>query len=482
MMFRNRYWLVRTVGKGGFAVVYEAIDTQEDRRVAIKEIPLVASGHDDQVAREIHILSTHVSDLPFVPAIYDYWSEHGQIFLVMEWIDGPTVWELRNNRWSPAQVEHFLRTLLGYLAELHTRGIIHRDLHPKNIKLDPQKQYVLLDFGIAKEGMQTLSMAKAAQPRYAPLEQLTGDPTDARSDLYTLGATAYHLLTGAPPPTALERRYDGVPLRPPRQLVPNVPPALETTLVRMLELKAGDRPATAPEALRMLDQPLAPTSAPGLSRQPAPPQRPAVPTLQPSRRAPQTPTSWGCIWLTIIPLILLVIGSAWFADRFGSTIDSLIGALEPARAARVPATIAIRARPTELPQAVPSPTELLQAAPTLLPPTETPRPVTPVRSGMHSVTTTKGLDDRYQPLDVTSTFTANERVYISYQISEAQPGESVRFKCFFNDVLLWEGVNQIAAGGDYTGYFVIEPLHNPGVYRGELAYKGEIHTLSWDVR
>jgi hypothetical protein len=105
----------------------------------------------------------------------------------------------------------------------------------------------------------------------------------------------------------------------------------------------------------------------------------------------------------------------------------------------------------------------------------------PPKSGLHSVTTTTGLDARYQPRDRTSTFTPNEQVYISYQISAAQAGEVVTFKCVFNGVIWWEGVNYIAGGETYTGYFVLEPLPTPGTYRGELAYKGETHTVSWDV-
>jgi hypothetical protein len=100
---------------------------------------------------------------------------------------------------------------------------------------------------------------------------------------------------------------------------------------------------------------------------------------------------------------------------------------------------------------------------------------------MHSVTTTTGLDDQYQPRDRTSTFTTNERVYIVYQLSEAHPGEVVTFTCVFNEVVQWNGVHGIAAGGNYTGYFVLGPLPTAGTYRGELVYRGELHTVYWEV-
>ncbi len=98
------------------------------------------------------------------------------------------------------------------------------------------------------------------------------------------------------------------------------------------------------------------------------------------------------------------------------------------------------------------------------------------------MTTTTGLDDQNQPLDRTSTFTSNQQVYIVYHISEAQVGEGITFTCWFNDMVCWEGSDQIAAAGNYTGYFVVGPLSAPGTYQGELAYRGERHTVSWEVR
>src|SRR4029079_15727859 len=107
---------------------------------------------------------------------------------------------------------------------------------PQNIKYTPQGQYVLLDFGIAKQGAATITSARALSPDYAPAEQVRGAPTDARSDLYSLGATAYHLLTGRLPANVSARLSNGAQLIPPSDLVPGVPPPLERVLLQMLEL------------------------------------------------------------------------------------------------------------------------------------------------------------------------------------------------------------------------------------------------------
>src|SRR3712207_6065977 len=136
MMLHNRYQQVRPVGSGGFLGLYHAIEPPPHPRLAVKMIPLVSGEHGEEIERGDHILSSRAADLPFIPHIYDYWSEAGKISLVMEWIDGPTVWEMRDEVWSPERVEEFLRTMLGYLVQLHARDIVHRDLHPKNIKFD----------------------------------------------------------------------------------------------------------------------------------------------------------------------------------------------------------------------------------------------------------------------------------------------------------------------------------------------------------
>jgi serine/threonine-protein kinase len=218
--------------------------------------------------------------------------------MVMEYIDGQALDELPKP-WTPEQVERFLRTMLQGLAQLHNVGIIHRDLKPQNIKHTPQGRspYILLDFGIAKQGGAT--SVKALSPDYAPIEQMKGEPTDARSDLYSLAATAYHMLTGQSP--LGERVKSSGRLAPPSTFVPETPPYLDKTLMWMLEQEPDNRPPSAEAALQQLES----KATLGQETQPGPqaqvpiweqetrrapsPSQPATPPPAPPRQPP-TPT------------------------------------------------------------------------------------------------------------------------------------------------------------------------------------------------
>jgi predicted Ser/Thr protein kinase len=259
LLLYRRYRLVRLLGRGGFGVVYEALDERLNRRCAIKAVVATSLAEQRQIEAEAGILSQDATDLDFIPHIYDMWSESGQTFLVMEYIDGPTL-DQTPLPWAAAQVEHVLRALLGNLAQLHDTGIIHRDLKPENIKRTPQGRYVILDFGIAKRNSATMTAARALSLDYAPPEQMQGCPTDARSDLYSLAATAYHLLMGHPPSNVglrMSNEASGSAVRIP----PGIPSALATTLTRMLELDPAARPADAQAALALLNGTIEPTVA-----------------------------------------------------------------------------------------------------------------------------------------------------------------------------------------------------------------------------
>lgn len=261
----GRYLLGAELGKGGFGVVREARDIRLGRRCAVKEIPYT-SQTKSQVEREISLLTENSnSGLPFVPEIYDYHSEPGSYYIVMAFIDGPTLDRLTGSPWTPERVTAFLRTLLDYLARLHDIGIIHRDISPKNIKLTPDGRYVLLDFGIAKRVTEG-SSAHAFSYDYAPLEQIKRQGTTLRSDLFSLGVTAYSLLTGRLPPNAL-LRADHHPVVPPLHAVPGCPPHLDRTIMALMALAADDRPADAHAALALLDDSAPPTPTPGAPEQ-----------------------------------------------------------------------------------------------------------------------------------------------------------------------------------------------------------------------
>ncbi|MBM7845731.1 protein kinase domain-containing protein [Herpetosiphon giganteus] len=257
LLLRNRYRVKSLLGQGGFGVVYEAFDVDLARHYAIKLITANSPAMREQVTVEAQILAQHARHLPFIPEVYDIWSEGNVIALVMEFVSGTTVGSLieTHERLAATMVEHFLTVMLSQLAQLHALNIIHRDIKPENIKRTADDRLVLLDFGIAKRSQSTETAAKAFSLFYASPEQSRGRATDARSDLYSLGATAYHMLTGHSPVPAESRISGHIRLRRPSELADNVPAGLDALMLQLLELDPNKRPDTAEKALQLLKNP-----------------------------------------------------------------------------------------------------------------------------------------------------------------------------------------------------------------------------------
>jgi serine/threonine protein kinase len=192
--------------------------------------------------------------------------EHGQ-FLVMEYISGEDLFHTLEEHGRPFPVEQVLTwadQLLDALDFLHNQvnPVIHRDIKPQNLKVAPNGQIILLDFGLAKgnptdAGNQTAAKSIFGYSRnYASLEQIQGTGTDPRSDLYSLAATLYHLLTKTPPEDALTRAmallsHQPDPLVPANRLVPEIPAGVAGILQKALSLNAAQRPSTAAEMRTM---------------------------------------------------------------------------------------------------------------------------------------------------------------------------------------------------------------------------------------
>jgi|GEM_PF-3891152 len=253
------YRIRRIIGQGGYGIVFEVHDCILNVPRAIKQISVGSKATQQQIEHEARILAKYDETLRFIPRIRDIWNEDTDTYLVMDYIPGETLREITQQRgpWSTQQVEHFLRVLLGYLDQIDTLGIVHRDIKPDNIKRMGDR-YVLLDFGIAKYGEATRTGIRGAYSRYfAPPEQQQGLPTDGRSDLFSLGATAYFLLTGG---YGLQDSMDRLRIGAPQPLPSQfegvaVSPTLERVIMQMLELDLDDRPGNAQAALRMLDEP-----------------------------------------------------------------------------------------------------------------------------------------------------------------------------------------------------------------------------------
>lgn len=262
LLLQERYRVLRPVGRGGMGTVYEAIDQRLNATVALKEALLTDASSRRAFEREAHLLARLRH--PVLPKVIDHFSEDERQFLVMEFISGDdlaALMEKRGGSFPPAAilpwVLRWADQLLDALDYLHkqTPPVIHRDIKPQNLKLTPRGDIILLDFGLARGGiadMATLSARAGAgfTPNYAPLEQIRGSPADPRSDLYSLGATLYHLATGVRPPDALTRvaallNDQPDPLLPASYYNEHVSAEVNHTLYQVLTPNLDDRPASA---------------------------------------------------------------------------------------------------------------------------------------------------------------------------------------------------------------------------------------------
>ncbi|HYY92997.1 MAG TPA: protein kinase, partial [Pyrinomonadaceae bacterium] len=273
-VLQNRYRVEGSLGRGGMGAVYEATDLRLSRTVALKETLVETDELRRAFEREARLLANLRH--PSLPKVLDHFAEGRGLFLVMEFIPGEDLGcmlEREGRAFSPAEVMRWADELLGALEYLHTLDppVLHRDIKPQNLKLVTRQQVVLLDFGLAKgsAGQMTSAGSRsvlAYSPNYSPLEQIQGAGTDERSDLYSLAATLYHLLTAVKPADAITRAAALVsgrpdPLRPARELNPDVPAGVSAALARALALNIENRPRNVSELRRELHATAARASA-----------------------------------------------------------------------------------------------------------------------------------------------------------------------------------------------------------------------------
>ncbi len=289
-LLRDRYEILSLIGQGGMGAVYKAADRRLPGRLcAIKEIWPPAGISTDALAQAREQFLREASTLarldhPNLPKVSDYFTVDpvgqsdrdaivqfplvtGRDYLVMDYVPGQDLYHLVQEARREGQ---FLdeRAVLGWmvqlcdaLAYLHGQDppVLHRDIKPGNVKLTPDGRIKLVDFGLVKpldpEDPKTLTGLRGiGSLPYTPIEQYAGElgHTDTRSDLYSLGATLYHLLTGRPPASAQDRFLDPEALREPRQINPSISPAVERAGLAALALHPKDRPESVALWAKML--------------------------------------------------------------------------------------------------------------------------------------------------------------------------------------------------------------------------------------
>jgi hypothetical protein len=251
----DRYQVERLLGRGGMASVYRARDTISGNTVALKVLSVQAAGLD--VERSVELFEREFHTLvqlahPRVVQAYDYGVDEGRPYYTMELLDGGDLRELARMPWQ--EVCKVAYEMCSALSLLHSRGLVHRDVTPRNIRRTADGKAKLLDFGVMS-AMGPTGAICGTPPFIAP-EVLNKVCLDGRSDLFSLGATLYWSLTGRVPFSArrFEQLRDAWRSNPPAPstLVEGIPHALEDVILSMLRIDADSRPKTAAEVMNRL--------------------------------------------------------------------------------------------------------------------------------------------------------------------------------------------------------------------------------------
>ena len=262
-VLRERYQIRERIGQGGAGSIYLADDLRlEGRLCALEEVEYdrllpekTRQEARDQFLREATILARF--DHPNLPKVSDFFSSGPRDYLVMDYVPGDDLRTImlearRSGLFLPQdQVLGWAQQLADALSYLHSQEppVVHRDIKPSNLKITPSGLLKLVDFGLVKimapdQEMTITVIQGLGTALYTPLEQYGSDEihTDARSDVYSFGATFYHLLTNEPPVDARRRFIQPSSLVPPRQINPAVSIRTEQAILWALALHPDDRP------------------------------------------------------------------------------------------------------------------------------------------------------------------------------------------------------------------------------------------------
>lgn len=348
----DRYKIESVLGQGGMGAVYLAtMEALGGKKVAIKEMELRGLNSKEleaaveQFRSEAKILA-HLEH-PNLVAVTDFFVEADKHYLVMAYVSGETLQQRLRQRGRPfswGQVQEWARPLAEVLTYLHTQDppILFRDLKPSNVMVESSGRVKLIDFGIARmgtEGEKTSNFLRGTGTSgFSPIEQYGGgQSTDQRSDIYSLAATLYQLLTGNIPPDAVSRISQGAELIPPSVANSQLPKGLDPIFLKALALSKGDRQGTVDEFLRELDQVkdrIDEESATEDLRPPVPPKQPIFTVeMVPASEPLMTRLPWGAVGAAVAALLALMLGL--------TLAPKLRGEGEQLQAASVPAPASV---------------------------------------------------------------------------------------------------------------------------------------------
>lgn len=403
-LLAGRYRMERLLGTGGMAAVWRAHDERLDRPVAVKELTGDGLGHpraQERFEREARTVARLAH--PNIVAVYDFGTEDGDPYLVMELVDGRTVAELLADGPLPvADVLAIATQTCDGLAAAHAAGIVHRDVKPANLIVTPSGVVKIFDFGIARyldeaaHPSLTASSVAMGSATYMSPEQINSQAVDARTDLYALGCSLYEMLSGTPPftggtPLSIAHQQVTQPPEPLRDSRPEIPAELDALVAELLAKVPDDRPRDAAQVRRRLaalaaDQPPSAVALPAgvavalaASAGSVPGgASPASPALD-SPALPAPGTALGPVRRTRRRAVLLAVLAAAAALL-------VVGALL-ATPDTDPVVTAPERTPSASPSASPSPSPSASAAPsrapvsrttTSRPPAPSPTPVDPI--------------------------------------------------------------------------------------------------------
>ena len=356
LVFGRRYRAVERIGSGGMADVYKAVDEVLGRTVAVKVLHARYATEPSFVARfrQEAQAAANLSH-PNIVNMYDWGREGETYYIVMEYVNGIDLKALVASRGplDPMKAADYAAQVCSALAVAHGYDIIHRDIKPHNIILTPEGTIKVMDFGIARAGNTTMTQTGSVlgTAQYISPEQAQGKNLTPASDLYSLGATLYELVTGRPPfegdtPVATALMQVNSDPIPPRQIRASIPPALEAVIMRSMRKDPGERYDSANEMRadlkRVMGGQPAVGGAYGGTYGSTNDQTSVLPPIERSsssyqgarpqiRPIPERRTSpW--VWLALVAIILVTIGGvAWGLGLFGSAkvvVPSLAGLTE----------------------------------------------------------------------------------------------------------------------------------------------------------